>query len=493
MRPGITRATLKTRQEPDSRTPTTVRASSKWMNLVAADRSLLMTRIALALRWDVDYGGQTKRAQERDMTVFISHHSSRQGTAAHVAGYLERRGISAWYAPRDISPGSEWDQSISAAIQGSSALILLFCAQADESRHVKREVGIADKSRVPIYWLRLESVEPLKLGYFLNETQWIDWLDNRDGTLDQLVATLQALSASDNSPGWSERVSINPPSSVSAHSISPPSPGWPRGIFAFESERLAGEATALLYLRCAPKSLDCSMILPTGRASTPIFRAINRLAGPDEPPFSEAHLINDTETFGVWQGHDTSRTRHVNEMLIGPLAERGLAPPESRLHLLSGIITEDDPIVSARRTLRRWPPTLHAVSVAPNGEVLAFEVGTYTDAEALADTGVGVIELSEHGRGYIDPDQPSRSVLSVGIGTALSASILVILAYPGNKANIVRQMVKGPVSPGIPATLLSRHHNAFIVTTSTVVHEAGIADIAEYISPEEASERMGQL
>lgn len=423
------------------------------------------------------------------MTVFISHHSSRKATASHVAGFLERHGIASWYAPRDITPGSEWDQAISAAIQSSDAMVLLFCSQADQSKHVKREVGIADKAQVPIYWLRLESIEPEKLGYFLNETQWIDWLDERDSTLDQLVATLRAIAATESPEQVRDTGHIGPSGVASAVSVQAPPTGWPRAVFAFDNDREAGKAVALAYLESAKESPDSSLILPTGRASTPIFRAIDRLAKSD-PPFGEAHLINDTETFGVWSGHDTSRTRHVNEMLIEPLAERGLAPPDEQLHLLSGIITKDDPIVSARRTLRRWPPAMHAVSVAPNGEVLAFEVGTYTDADALADSGVSVIELSEHGRGYIDPDQPSRSVLSVGIGTALAASVLVILAYPGNKSNVVRQMITGPVSAGIPATILSRHHNAFIVTTTSIADELGLDDLVERITPEVAAQRM---
>lgn len=419
------------------------------------------------------------------MTVFISHHSSKRATAAHLARYLERHGVSSWYAPRDIPPGSVWDQEISSAIRRSSALVLLFCSEADRSRHVKREINIADKHRVPIYWVRLESIEPEQLGYFLDQTQWIDWLDRRDTTLDSLLSTLSTVDSGEVSSATQALGA----GEATSRAVAPQLPSWPRAVLALDDERAAGEAVARVYLTRALNADDCSFVLPTGRASTPVFRAINRLAA-GHPPFGAVHLINDTETFGVWSGHETSRSRHVHEMLIEPLAERGLAPPSQQLHLLSGLITEEDPISSARKTLRRWPPAVHAVSVAPNGEVLGYEVGTYTDASAVADSGVGIIELTEHGRGYIDPDQPSRSVLSVGVGTALAASTLLVLGFPGNKANVIRHMILGPESPGVPATLLARHHNAFIITTASVAEEADLGELVESVTPEAAAQRI---
>lgn len=93
------------------------------------------------------------------MKVFISHHSSQVDTAARVAGYLEARGIPCWFAPRDIPIGAEWDQAIQDAINAAPALVLLLSAEADSSRHVKRELTIADSHGVKLYWLRLQPAD----------------------------------------------------------------------------------------------------------------------------------------------------------------------------------------------------------------------------------------------------------------------------------------------------------------------------------------------
>lgn len=124
------------------------------------------------------------------MAVFISYHNSRSETVEHVARYLQRHGIEAWYAPRNIPPGAAWDEAIVSAIRASEALVLLFDSSADASRHIKREIHTADEYGIPIRWLRLEQIQPSGLEYYLGLTQWIDWLDARDEALEQLVNSL---------------------------------------------------------------------------------------------------------------------------------------------------------------------------------------------------------------------------------------------------------------------------------------------------------------
>ncbi|WNG81158.1 DUF5130 family protein [Mycobacterium sp. ITM-2016-00316] len=125
------------------------------------------------------------------MTVFLIYHNGRSAAVQRMAAYLAQRGVDAWYAPRDIPPGSEWDHEIYTAIRTSEALVVLFDAAADLSKHVKREIDIADKADIPIRWLKLEAVAPEKLGYYLGSLQWIDWLDGGDNALNDLVRSLR--------------------------------------------------------------------------------------------------------------------------------------------------------------------------------------------------------------------------------------------------------------------------------------------------------------
>ena len=360
--------------------------------------------------------------------VFLSHHSSKAELVEHLSRYLEKNDIQTWYAPRDIPAGSDWPSQIENAVRNCGAFVLLFCAKADSSQQVKRELALADKYKKPVFWLKVENVEPNNLGYFLTATQWIDWLDNRDDTLQQLV----------------------------------------KDIFAIEE----GEG----YRQ---EGGDSSVVLPTGRSATMIFRAMNKIADEYEGcPFGEAHIISDTETFGVWSEHETSRTRHINDMLITPLKRKGKGPEEDQLHLLSGVYTNEDPIKNAQKIIRLYPPVVHAVSLSPLGEILAYEVGTYHDMEEIIDDAPRIVEVGEHSKKYIEPNQPSKSIFTIGLGTALQSEILLIVAFDIQKASIVNRLFHGPMTAGIPATLLRNHLNAYVLTTERVAAEAGVLDLA---------------
>ncbi|MEV4127416.1 TIR domain-containing protein [Nocardia sp. NPDC049707] len=414
------------------------------------------------------------------MAVFISYHSSKRLVVEHVAAYFSRHELTTWYAPRDVPPGSDWDEAIAHAIRNSNALVLLFCAAADTSVHVKREILLADRARIPIYWLRLEELEPEKLGYFLAPTQWIDWLDRRDSTLDSLVRDLK-------SPALSGRpLPIAPDHQPQANA---PEPGWPAGIAVFDTDRTAAEAAAHVYFRVAQQSPDGSVVLPTGRAATLLFRGMLRIADQYAPrPFGEARILSDTETFGVHTQHYSSRTRHVVETLIEPLTARGFGPDRLQLHLLSGQISDRDPILETQRILRQWPSVVHGVSISPSGEVLGYEVGAYTDTDGITTDGCRIVELSEHGRRYIDPNQPSKSVLTIGLASAIECPALMVLAFDRSKARIIRQMMSYSDTAGVPATLLRRNERAVVVATKHVAEAAEISYTHVIDSPEEGSE-----
>lgn len=417
--------------------------------------------------------------------IFLSHHSSKVELAEHLARYLSKNGLEAWYAPKNIHAGEQWDESITKAIENCKALVLLFCTKADSSIQVKRELTLADKYSKPVFWLRVERVLPENLSYYLSSTQWLDWMDTRDDTLEQLIRDIHALEEGNSA------VILEKPSAKSGNATSPSSleNTWAKGIFAFNSDRDAAECAANVYFGMAYERPDSSVILPTGRSAALLFRAMVRLArNYTECPFGEAQIISDTETFGVWSGHETSRTRHVMDALIEPLERIGKAPVEDQLHLLSGVYMKDDPIKDAQRLIRNYPPSVHAVSVSPIGEILAYEVGTYQDMHEILYDAPRILEVGEHSKKYIDPNQPSKSIISVGLGTALSSEVLLILAFDVQKSNILRRLLLGPMTAGIPATLLRNHTNAFILTTERAAIDAGINHLVlENKNPKEAA------
>jgi tetratricopeptide (TPR) repeat protein len=126
--------------------------------------------------------------------VFISYSREDKLAADAACANLEAAGIRCWIAPRDISPGAEWGEAIVEAIDHSPVMVLIFSANANESRQIRREVERAVHMGVTVVPLRIEQVEPKRsLAYFMAGVHWLDALTPPlEQHLQQLAVSIKA-------------------------------------------------------------------------------------------------------------------------------------------------------------------------------------------------------------------------------------------------------------------------------------------------------------
>lgn len=126
--------------------------------------------------------------------IFISHSSHDNRIGQKLCDWLEGRGVPCWFSsrPADLDPGSEFDDSIVAALNESAAVVLLFSAASNGSRWVKREMAMANTRSLPVLPIRLDQSSPTGgMEAYLTTVQWTD-LDhsNWEGSLERVVAQL---------------------------------------------------------------------------------------------------------------------------------------------------------------------------------------------------------------------------------------------------------------------------------------------------------------
>jgi hypothetical protein len=110
--------------------------------------------------------------------VFISYASSDKAVADAVCSQLEStHRIRCWIAPRDVTPGASWAESIIDALDGSKIMVLIFSSKANASMQIEREVERAVHKGINIIPLRIENTVPTKtLEYFISAPHWLDAL-----------------------------------------------------------------------------------------------------------------------------------------------------------------------------------------------------------------------------------------------------------------------------------------------------------------------------
>lgn len=126
--------------------------------------------------------------------IFISYSRRDNDRMGQVRDTLRESGLEVW-TDEGIEPGTEsWKGSISTAIKGCKAVVVLFSPDATLSTWVNRELDFAELHRKKIYPLlvRGELTESIPFGY--TTYQFIDIRDEAvvDGGIQQLTETLHA-------------------------------------------------------------------------------------------------------------------------------------------------------------------------------------------------------------------------------------------------------------------------------------------------------------
>lgn len=148
--------------------------------------------------------------------VFISYSVSDKTIADATCASLEGQGFRCWIAPRDVPPGSEWAETIVAAITKAKVFVIIFSEKSNESPQVRREVERAVSRGLLIVPIRVQDIEPSgSMEYFLSGSHWLDAISppmedhlHKLGNAIRVFLKLPAEEATEQTAPGSESTSI---------------------------------------------------------------------------------------------------------------------------------------------------------------------------------------------------------------------------------------------------------------------------------------------
>ena len=159
------------------------------------------------------------KAIRRD--VFVSYSQPDSHYAFELVSWIKRHGISAWIAPRDMSPMSDWAAEIIDAILAARIMMLAFSASSNDSPQVRREVERAVHKQLRILPFRIDDVLPSKsLEYFLSSQHWLDaFLPPREPHYARLCTFLSAALAAPTAVPTSTAIGMQPSEPLSENRV----------------------------------------------------------------------------------------------------------------------------------------------------------------------------------------------------------------------------------------------------------------------------------
>ena len=227
-------------------------------------------------------------------------------------------------------------------------------------------------------------------------------------------------------------------------------------IHTFETAADAAAAVAARISRAIGYAPDLILGLATGRTPVPVYAEMRRLYAERTLDLSRVSTFNLDEFAGIDASHPGSFRRFMAEHLFDHV---NVHP--SRIHFLDGAAAD----LSAEcdryeQTIRRAGGiSLQLLGIGANGHIGFNEPGD----ELVSQTHRVVLhDVTRRENAALfgnDPAQVPREALSMGMGTIMKASALVLIATGDRKARCIERVVRGPLTTRLPASFLQMHRH----------------------------------
>ena len=204
---------------------------------------------------------------------------------------------------------------------------------------------------------------------------------------------------------------------------------------------------------------DVVLGLPTGKSPIKTYAELRRMHDAGAVDFSRVRTFNLDEFAGVDPAHPGSFRRFMDEHLF-----RHVNLPAANIHFLNGTADDVDAecvryeaAISAAGGIE-----LQLLGIGANGHIGFNEPGD----ELIAPTHrVSLHDVTRRDNAAMfggEAGSVPREALSMGMGTILKASAIVLIATGDRKASCVQQMMRGPLTTRLPASFLQTHRDVAV-------------------------------
>jgi glucosamine-6-phosphate deaminase len=226
-----------------------------------------------------------------------------------------------------------------------------------------------------------------------------------------------------------------------------------------KTPELAAEAAAAVIAAAILEKPDLALGLPTGSSPLGAYRELIRMHREGLLDFSRVRTYNLDEYVGLSGSHEQSYRRFMDENLFSRVNI-----PMENTHVPSGV--GPDPEQSARdyeaAIVSAGGIDLQFMGIGRNGHIGFNEPSdSFPDETAVIALTPSTVEANK--RFFASAGDVPKTAVSMGVGTIMRARRALLLATGADKAEAVRGMVRGPVSPALPASALRFHQNCLVI------------------------------
>ena len=228
-------------------------------------------------------------------------------------------------------------------------------------------------------------------------------------------------------------------------------------VHVYDSQRQTALAAASLFAAKILSKPDAVLGLATGSTPVDTYKLLIKWHQDGMLDFSRCRSFNLDEYVGLTPGHPCSYRRFMDEELFSYINIKETNVPLGYAPDLQAETQRYDAMIEQAGGI-----DIQLLGLGQNGHI------GFNEPDRSFSYGTQVVTLTKNTikanrRFFGSEDDVPRQAISLGIGGIMKARQIVLIAYGISKAQAVRDMIKGPVDPMCPSSILQLHHDAVIL------------------------------
>ena len=226
------------------------------------------------------------------------------------------------------------------------------------------------------------------------------------------------------------------------------------------SPRTVAREAARLIADAVADHPSLVLALPTGRTPLPFYEELVALHAAGTLDFSGVRVFNLDEFAGLGSKHPASYQAFLRRHLFEPT---GIRPNQ----IVSIRGDAPDPVAEAARYERAIAKAggidIAVLGIGDNGHIGFNEPARTLHARTHV---VALRPATRRANAWLFDDRfrdVPRHAISMGVATILGARAVLLIATGAAKAAIVSRALTGPVTTGVPASLVQTHPDAIVL------------------------------
>lgn len=212
---------------------------------------------------------------------------------------------------------------------------------------------------------------------------------------------------------------------------------------------------------------NCVLGLATGSSPVGTYQELAAMYERGDLDFSQVTTVNLDEYVGLDGSNDQSYRYFMNKNLFEKVnipLERTFVPDGRCLDPQKACQDYEEVLKKAGQV------DIQLLGIGVNGHI-----GFNEPDDVFAKT-THCVDLTEdtiqaNKRFFQSEKDVPRKAYSMGIGNIMSAKMVLLIANGKGKARAIAQMLKGPVTPQMPASILQFHPNAVVIADEEALSE----------------------